>query len=281
MNQTQKLVYSMLMENTGIAMMDSGGGEGRHWQQNAKHDPKLQPEVVIELPRKSYTLEKDGQFVRWDDTENELYEWLQKNHSYSWHHAFTHEGYSIKENNPTSDEIEYTVSLFHYLPRVLTLDALCDEFNALPCKDWDSDIYGVSKAGAKWLEAHGLTAGDSWNTYGGECVLSQTLQGTNMHTEGTESQFEFPPYVLLQVHGGADVRGGYTDAKLFKCEDGEYISGTPNVYADLTRADGTVIQLESSYHGYKLSTENGKSVPILDGDSIKASLTYGKTLRRD
>ena len=27
------------------------------------------------------------------------------------------------------------------------------------------------------------------------------------------------PYLLLQIHGGCDVRGGYTDAKLFKPSD--------------------------------------------------------------
>lgn len=35
-NKVQKLVYSMLTENTGIHMLDSGFGEGRGWQRNQK-----------------------------------------------------------------------------------------------------------------------------------------------------------------------------------------------------------------------------------------------------
>ena len=43
--------------------------------------------------------------------------------------------------------------------------------------------------------------------------MSQILQGANIIIDEDE-------YVLIQIHNGADARGGYTDAKLFKCEDG-------------------------------------------------------------
>lgn len=51
------------------------------------------------------------------------------------------------------------------------------------------------------------------NSYNGECALSQTIQFTafGLDTGGTASG----PFVLLQVHGGADVRGGYTTPRLF------------------------------------------------------------------
>ena len=33
---------------------------------------------------------------------------------------------------------------------------------------------------------------------------------------------------MIQIHGGADARGGYTDAKLFKC--GDYMDGMIHEY---------------------------------------------------
>jgi hypothetical protein len=40
------------------------------------------------------------------------------------------------------------------------------------------------------------------------------------------------PYLLLQIHGGADVRGGYTDAKLFKPRDDWQIHSYLQEYID-------------------------------------------------
>lgn len=52
------------------------------------------------------------------------------------------------------------------------------------------------------------------NTYNGEDLLSQTLQYTYFECDGT-------PYVLLQVHGGCDVRGGYTAPRAFRLTDSD------------------------------------------------------------
>ena len=52
----------------------------------------------------------------------------------------------------------------------------------------------------------------SWNTYNGESDLSQILQGSNLEIFDEH-------YILIQIHGGCDARGGYTDAKLFKLRD--------------------------------------------------------------
>lgn len=260
MDKIQKVILDMLMHNTGIAMMDSGGGEGRMWQRNAKRDITKDEPVTVELPEAWYTLtDSKGAFVRRDRTIEDLA-------------PYRKDGDTVTHEKPVSDEIELTVSLYHYLPEVLELDELCEEFNAMPVDDWDGEAYGVSKAGEEWLKAHGLTIGDAWNTYNGENYLSQVLQGANVYTEDTKSNFEYPPYVLLQVHGGADVRGGYTDAKLFKMTGEGFINPTPYVSATLTRASGETVELETSYHGHKFATENGESVEILAGDKIEASL---------
>ena len=49
-NPVEKKIAEILTENTGIHMMDSGGVDGRHWQQNRKvADFRTRPEIQIDL----------------------------------------------------------------------------------------------------------------------------------------------------------------------------------------------------------------------------------------
>ena len=108
-----------------------------------------------------------------------------------------------------------TVDVFHLLTQWLELDDVCKEFNAMPVEDWRSDeFYGVSAEGEQWLKDRGFTEGDGggFNTYNWCTNHSQILQGHYLVNEDDE------PYLLLQIHGGCDARGGYTDAKLFKLD---------------------------------------------------------------
>ena len=167
----QELIYSMLTENTGEAMMDSGGAYGRHWQENSKKTIQgfmNEPECWLDSPL---------------------------------------------EPHPT-------VSVFHYLSNVLNQNKLCEEFNTLPSDNWDSDLmYGLSTEGEAWLNKRGFQAqGEIFNTYNGDSLLSQTLQGLFLSRFNQEKNYT-ERYILLQIHGGYDVRGGYTDAKLFEVEN--------------------------------------------------------------
>jgi hypothetical protein len=182
--KAQREIYKMLTENTGIHMCDSGGENDRHWQRN-------QNKTI-------------------DDFNNEPVQTFY----------LDEEGYVYRE-----------LSVFHYLSD-LEIDEICEEFNKINTEadNWDSVLYGVSEEGENYLVEQGLVSykftpqGDTYskppkgedreiiepkvfNTYNGESDLLQTLQG--YYLEGDE-------YVLIQVHGGADVRGGYTDARLFK-----------------------------------------------------------------
>src|SRR5690606_21387600 len=137
------------------------------------------------------------------------------------------------------------------------------KFNKM--NDWNGEAYGTSEKAYNWI-AGIFKVGESWNTYNGEEFLSQTLQGTNLHLRGNESNFEFPDYVLLQVHNGADVRGGYTDAKLFKLNG--YLMGAPDVYGTI---DG--IDVSTSYNGDSLTNENGGSVVVKPNSKIELFLS--------
>jgi hypothetical protein len=110
-----------------------------------------------------------------------------------------------------------TLSLFHYLNDGLTLDSICQEFNNINEKETGefSDVfYGVSIEAEKDLSYYyGYRLDDEiYNTYNWESDLSQTIQYNYLELQGD-------CYVLLQIHNGADVRGGYTKTKLFKCEE--------------------------------------------------------------
>ena len=170
MTRLEEMIYSMLTENTGTHMCDSGGENGRMWQRNqekALNDFQNEPEATLELS--------------------------------SWRKG----------------EIEpmLSISVFHYLTQNLELDNICNVFNDMPCENWDSsEFYGMSEDQERWLLDSFELDRDSWNTYNWDNGFSQDMQGREITLNDTR-------YVVLQIHGGADARGGYTNAKLFKVNE--------------------------------------------------------------
>tara|TARA_R110000796_G_scaffold20668_1_gene61334 strand:+ start:2398 stop:3057 length:660 start_codon:yes stop_codon:yes gene_type:complete len=131
--------------------------------------------------------------------------------------AFENEDEELYQLDAKYKEIYRTVSVFHFLTNNLEIDDICEEFNRLQDEsnnwDADADVYGVSKEAWEMLdEFHDIEIERTWNTYNGESDLSQILQGANLTINDEQ-------YILLQIHNGADARGGYTDAKLFKMEE--------------------------------------------------------------
>lgn len=119
---------------------------------------------------------------------------------------------------------ERLVSVFHYLSE-LDIDYICEQFNELnrDATNWDSNFYGVSLEASEYLDSlknqdiqiDELPYGERWssfNTYNGDSDLSQVLQGSWI-------KIDDDMYLILQIHGGCDVRGGYTNARLFKIDN--------------------------------------------------------------
>jgi hypothetical protein len=174
----EQTIAAMLTENTGTHMLDSGGANGRAWQQNIGKtidDFRATPSATAEI------------YVR---------EW---------------KGETVAEVLPCVD-------VFHLLTGgAIELDELCREFNALPVEDWKGEFSGVSMAGSEWLDLHGFAAnGEAFNTYNWAANHSTIMQGSELTLDG---EYGEETYLLLQIHGGADARGGYTDARLFKLDD--------------------------------------------------------------
>ena len=85
----------------------------------------------------------------------------------------------------------------------------------MPCNDHDAncDAYGISADQWQWLNDLGdVEIINTFNTYNGDSDLSQILQGSWLTINDEQ-------YFLLQIHGGCDARGGYTDAKLFQTNE--------------------------------------------------------------
>lgn len=111
---------------------------------------------------------------------------------------------------------EITVNTVQHLDACLEEDVVCRAFNAIPNETWDGELcWGITAEHDEFLNAIGADVADAWNTYNWDNCFDQTLQGSRVEINDEE-------YVLLQVHGGCDVRSGYTDAKLFKVIDPDY-----------------------------------------------------------
>lgn len=162
-----------------------------------------------------------------------------------------------------------TLDAFHYLrewceladdhPAAAALDRIADEN---PSESW----YGVAELLADWAKDQGGQVTDGWNTCNWENLLGQTLQGYCLTIP------QDPRVVLVvQIHGGCDVRGGYTRPYVFTigAHDGpEYAEGC--FMAGTTDADVYCRHDECDWgytmHGPDTITRDGDYAPdLLDG----------------
>jgi len=194
----QEYIKNLLQTSTGKALCDSGDAYGRHWERNQERDFEAEPEVTFDL-----------YYNETDDTTT----------------------------------IDPQLSVYHYLIRNLEVSEL-DELNYI-----DEETRLVAIAGLYYIH-------NSVNTYNGDSVLSQVLQYnmlTPRYDQYTDAQKEKMPRkdifdinldveltdqydyaILLSIHQGCDVRGGYTSPRIFKCteEDFGYASVSYTIHGE-------------------------------------------------
>ena len=279
---TQDVLASMLTERTGTSILDSGGspkydangkyigsqyGYGRSWERNQgmtvamweAHDP-ISKEVRCS---------KDG-----EDLE-----------------------VPIADLKP--GEVNWTASTYHWLKDKLDYredwQLIYDTWVRLFSNRHQSDLTDMEEF-CVWLKERGCEVGGIYgegdpvteNSYNGECLLSTTIQFMLAQVEppysdgahivwtgyeipededpvlGDELPTEWPiggSLVLLQIHGGADVRGGYTAPKIF--DEKEECSMCFS--ADLSVGDGDHIWDSDNagyswYPGHNKRVEPGREV---------------------
>lgn len=181
---TERALARMLTENTGRHFLDSGGAYGRNWERQQGRtvaDFLAEPEIAVEV---------------WSPQVEE------------------------ETGLTVSDNAGVTLSVFHYLRQRLEYnhaDTMRFKANA---RRWDNDAWlqDMEMWAAREHDRTGDTgyAADSWpiqsyNSYNSENLLSQEVQFTTYTSKRHGGHM-----VILQIHGGADVRGGYTAPKVFE-----------------------------------------------------------------
>lgn len=156
--------------------------------------------------------------------------------------------------------IEVTLNVYHWLADRLTLSESMDRkfrrFCAKP-ENKDESYFGLV---GSWLDSlskrsdsgpRGLYGeGDPMtvNTYNGEDLLSQVIQYTYF-------VLDFQAYVVLSIHGGADVRGGYTRPRVFEVSGEEtsiFDNARATIYCTGDRdACGAYWDTDDSCHWYR------------------------------
>lgn len=204
MATTEEILVEMLTENTGTHMCDSGGtakhdvdgnyigsdyGYGRHYERNQNCKFVNDRPSTLSFCISNYNSKKYLDI----EVEHSVYHWLSQNLEY----------------NETLDDLFYKV----FLPEV----------------DDDSKCWlELMEEFTEWLEEYksdedDLYYGESFGFYGeGEPITVNSYNEENLLSQVIQFKYfenEVDKFVLLQIHNGADVRGGYTKPRVFTLVD--------------------------------------------------------------
>ncbi len=162
----------------------------------------------------------------------------------------------------------FTISTFHFLTNRLEFDEeMNSKFESFASREENKDNYWTT-LGEDFLKNElGLVEKSydpmQWvNTYNGEDLLSQIIQYLPFENE-EDSEW----YVLLQIHGGCDARGGYTAPKVFRIIDGYY----QNWYSLAENADLELYCENGHCHSIRGGVPEGSYLPTgydIIGDSM-------------
>ena len=173
---TKQVIADMLTENTGRHFLDSGSAYGRNWERNQGRSFDAEPETVCKF---------DYDYI---SVTHNVYHWLADRLSYDADlDAEFHEWAEATEERRDMGWLQLM-------------------------EEWVEQLDGSEDSDGDPREVTGLYGDGSpftVNTYNGEDLLSQVIQ--YLYFEMNHSS-----YVLLQIHGGCDVRGGYTAPRVFE-----------------------------------------------------------------
>jgi hypothetical protein len=219
--KTAEVVLSMLREDTGRSCLDSGDAYGRHHERNQRRDIEGEPasslsfrygEIQVEHHVYDWLLER----IALDDDANDAFdgpfrEHLDPDDDKSWR--------ELREEFP---------DWFARWRSQRDGERPCDE-----CDDGDESCTGCGGTGVvpgldSLYVASGIY-GDgppiTINTYNEENLLDQTLLFTYFELRSrTGRGGRVGSYVVLQIHGGCDVRGGYTRPRVFVIDEDDELA---------------------------------------------------------
>lgn len=170
------------------------------------------------------------------DTEAVLHDMLQENtgahildsgSAYGRHWERNRDIKDFRENPKVNvnidaeyETVNITVDLFHYLNAFLEVtedsEKLDIAFNQFAERDRNKD--------KNWLTLmEDFTQNRVTNTYNFDNHLSQVISYTTWDPEENKEYIGYHDFILLRIHNGCDVRGGYTKPRVFEfAQDPEY-----------------------------------------------------------
>lgn len=114
-----------------------------------------------------------------------------------------------------NDDIIISYSAYHYLMNFLNITEESERLNDVLkeiMEDSDDPIYADI---AEFLAWYDLPDNAPTNTYNYDNIIDHVLQYHIFEIDGT-------PYIILEIHLGADVRGGYTYPQIFALDEPDY-----------------------------------------------------------
>lgn len=220
--QTDEVLASMLTEDTGRHLLDSGGAYGRNWE-------RMQAAVGEQTPAEYLLSRPESEFTAWignydlyvagdkrfapgpEGVTLDLFHWLRERVDYNQEEDEAFQTWAERGENEHRGWLELMEEWPEvWAQQVAVRKAIDAEMGA---SEWEAfyepptGIYG---------DGQPMTV----NTYNHESVLSQIIQYT--YYEDPDGGYRDNGRILLQVHGGCDVRGGYTRPRIFNCSIDEY-----------------------------------------------------------
>lgn len=216
--KTEEIIVDMLTENTGVHMLDSGSAYGRHWEENKKYGEEVEkwkerPETRVDIDAKHETIM----------VTSDIFHYLR---------------YHVERTEKAS---ELEKKFYEYAEQ--------DRFERESWCQIMRELFG----------SNSIT-----NTYNHETHLGQTLQYAMISEEEAEKFLNeesiaegFKPdlydmrYIILQIHNGCDVRGGYTKPRVFEIGDPTYfLMHQTDIYASCECSQGH--SDDAGYHWYEM-----------------------------
>ena len=153
-------------------------------------------------------------------------------------------------------EVSFEVDLFHYLTNFLETNEktkeLEQQYNEFLNNNEDLGYYASMEQFL--VDELGLKC-NSFNSYNDESNLSQVIQGCWFSLSGERE--EYPDYLMLQIHGGFDVRGGYTKPRIFYVPEYDYfVLAEFDINASCSCT--SMYSDDYGYHWYLDNTKQGK-----------------------
>jgi len=116
--------------------------------------------------------------------------------------------------------------------------------------------------------------GDAVNTYNHETHLSQVLQFVPFGVEPTTGERSgeiYGNFVILQIHNGCDVRGGYTDPVVFETDVGMFLSNMSDLSAYCEKCGNSWWSDDAGYSFYPDS---------MDGKELETEVEDEKVIHK-